>query len=221
MSKKKKKNQARPEASPSASADETKKVSADEEEAGEDTKEAGSEAAEASHEHEHEGDGHAADAHGHDVHDPVEDDHPNNALITVVTIISCLSVVGMVIGVRELFVWWGEAELKEKVLAHQSSELRALRTSEQQKLTHYQWASQKDGVVRIPVDRAVELTVASYRNPPPVPPPAPELAPKPEEKKGEDVKDDKGAEKKDDKGGDKKDEKKDNKREDKPKERNQ
>jgi hypothetical protein len=77
------------------------------------------------------------------------------------------------------------------------------------------------GDVRIPVDRAVELTVASYRNPPPVPPPAPELAPKPEEKKGEDVKDDKGAEKKDDKGGDKKDEKKDNKREDKPKERNQ
>jgi hypothetical protein len=208
MSKKKKKNGARSEASAEEATKAPGASASDDTASAEDREETESSAAEASHaDAEH---GEAGGAHGHGGHDPVEEDRPNNGLILLITVISCATVIAFVVGVRELFNYWSEQELHSKVLSVQSSELRALRAAEQQKLGHYQWVNQKDGVVRIPVDRAVEITVASYRNPPP-PPPEPKLAPppapapedgKPEEKKGVD----------------KKDEKKDNKGEDKPKE---
>ena len=161
---------------------------------------------------------HAADAGhggGHGGHDPVEDDRPRNGVIAFITLLTCIILVVFVIFVRELFNSWSDAELQSKVLGVQSEQLKELRQTEKSKLTKYQWVSQKDGVVRIPADRAVELTVASYRNPPPAkietPPPAPapeQVKPeeKPEEKKGDEGKDDKG----------KKDETTENK--DKPKE---
>jgi len=84
-------------------------------------------------------------------------------------------------------------------------------------LTKYRWVSQKDGVVRIPADRAVELVIAAYRNPAPAEAPKlQEPAPKPEEVKPEEKPEEKkGDEGKDDKKGDKKDEKKDDKKDEK------
>ena len=43
--------------------------------------------------------------------------------------------------------------------------LRELRAEEQGKLSRYQWVNRKDGVVRIPLDRARELTLVAYRTP--------------------------------------------------------
>ncbi|MCA9712893.1 MAG: HRDC domain-containing protein, partial [Myxococcales bacterium] len=54
-------------------------------------------------------------------------------------------------------------QLQDKVLGHTSSELRDLRAEQQGKLSRYQWVNKKDGVVRIPVDRAIEITLADYR----------------------------------------------------------
>lgn len=220
MSKKKKKNQA----TRAASVEETEKVSSSEEESSSDEssseeREEASEAAEAADDGHHDDHAdHGGDAHGHGGHDPLEEDRPQNMLIAAVTVVSCIVVIGMVVFVREFFLYSSNAELHSKVLGVQATALRELRASEQQKLNHYQWVNQKDGVVRIPVDRAIELTIASYRNPPTTPPlpiepanqPKPEEI-KPEEKKGEDAK---GEEKKDEK----KDEKGDKKGGDAPKE---
>jgi hypothetical protein len=214
MSKKKKKKEPRSSA-PAAEA----AVERDEQEAAGDTETAsGGEHEDAEHadasDAGHGDDGHG---HGHGGHDPVEDDRPRNGLIAFVTLITCVTLIAFCIFVRELFNAWGHAEVHAKVLSAQSESLKELRASEKQKLTKYQWVSQKDGVVRIPTDRAIELTIAAYRNPLPAPEPPKlqEPAPKPEdtkpedkpeEKKGEEGKDEKGS--KDEKKGEKKDEKK-------------
>ncbi len=211
MSKKKKKNAVPTEAGPSAS-EETSKVSAGDEASTSDEHETEHEtdAAEASHAEDH---GDASHDAGHGGHDPVEDDRPRNGLIVLVTVVSCIVVVVFCVAVREIFNYYVDNEIHDKVLSLQSADLRALRASEQQKLTHYQWVSKKDGVVRVPSDRAVELTIAAYRQPPVAPPLKPEPAPVPQDKP-EEKKDGAKVEEK----GDKKGDPKDTKPEDKPKE---
>jgi len=139
---------------------------------------------------------------GHGAHEATEaeDDKPKNGIITAFILATCAVLVVMVVGVRELFVVIFDTEVNNKVLAVQASDLRALRASEQQRLSHYQWVSQKDGVVRIPVDRALELTLAAYRNPPAAPmkeEPKPETTPKPEDTQSPGADDTKGGEGKD------------------------
>jgi len=200
MSKKKKKKE------PQASSAAETVVEKDEQEESSETDAASSDNEEAA-------DAHGDEGHGHGGHDPLEDDRPRNGLIAFITLITCIVLISFVIFVRELFKSWGEEELQRKVYTVQSEQLKDLRATEKQKLSKYQWVSQKDGVVRIPTDRAMELVIAAYRNPPPAAPtptietptPKPEEI-KPEEKKGEEGKDGKKDEKKDDKG--KKDEKK-------------
>jgi hypothetical protein len=51
---------------------------------------------------------------------------------------------------------WDEA-VYEKILAPPSEELKALHYREDWQLTHYQYVDKKTGVVRIPLDRAMEL----------------------------------------------------------------
>jgi hypothetical protein len=202
---KKKKNQGRAdaEASAEASAEPRKKVSQtarkdeDRDAAGE-VHAAGDNAAADAHAHAHDS------AHGgHGGHEAVEaeDDKPKNGVITVFIAATCLVVIAMVIGVRELFIVVFDSEVNSKVLTVQASDLRALRATEQQRLTHYQWVSQKEGVVRIPVDRALELTLANYRNPPAAPmkeePKPTEVTPKPEDTQSPGADDTKGGEGKD------------------------
>lgn len=212
MSKKKRKNQGRAE----APAEENQKVSAseDEEESAASTNgDASGEAEAHASGDEHEAhDAHGA--HGDEGHPPAEDDRPRNGLITLLVVATCVVLVLMVIGVKELFTAMVTDEVSSRVLSVQSSQLRELRAAEQQRLTHYQWASQKDGVVRIPTDRAVELTLAAYRNPPPAAPTVEEPKPAPSDAK--DVKPEEGkdgkSEGKDEKSP--KDEKKDDKKKD-------
>jgi hypothetical protein len=203
MSKKKKKKE--PHASASASAGAA---------AEHDEQDESSETEAASSDHENAADAHASEAHGdgghgHGGHDPVEQDRPKNGLIAFITLLTCITLIAFCVFVRELFNAWGHEELQRKVLSVQSEQLKELRASEKQKLSKYQWVSQKDGVVRIPTDRAIDLTIAAYRNPPPVEPPKlqePTPTPNPEGTKPEEKKGDEGKDKKDDKGA--KDEKK-------------
>jgi hypothetical protein len=51
---------------------------------------------------------------------------------------------------------WEEA-VYEKVLAPPSEELKALHSREDWFLTHYSYADKKNGLVRIPLERAMEL----------------------------------------------------------------
>ncbi len=56
-------------------------------------------------------------------------------------------------------------EVDAKVLTRPSPELAALRAREARRLSTYQWVDRKNGVVRIPVDRALELTLRDWSRP--------------------------------------------------------
>jgi hypothetical protein len=56
-------------------------------------------------------------------------------------------------------------ELDAKVLTRPSPELAALREREVTRLSTYQWSDRKHGVVRIPVERALELTLREWSRP--------------------------------------------------------
>jgi hypothetical protein len=53
-------------------------------------------------------------------------------------------------------------ELNSKVLTRPSFDLAALRAREAKRLSAYQWVDQKAGVVRIPAERALELTLRDW-----------------------------------------------------------
>lgn len=105
----------------------------------------------------------------------IEDTHPSDELAEIdrppngvigLAVFGTLVVLGIiVVGVNQLFGEVLSAEISDKVLSRTNSELRELRADEDAKLGRYQWVSEKDKVVRIPLDRAIDLTLADYRNP--------------------------------------------------------
>lgn len=94
---------------------------------------------------------------------PAEADRPRLAAILGASAATVLLLGLVVVGVNELFRQMMTSEIEAKVLSRPSSELRELRAEEEAKLGRYQWVSKKDGVVRVPLARAVELTLADYR----------------------------------------------------------
>ncbi|WP_441290898.1 hypothetical protein ACSRUE_10600 [Sorangium sp. KYC3313] len=92
-----------------------------------------------------------------------EVDRPNNSLIFVIVIATLLSIVATVLFVNEVFKATMEREISSKVLEPPSSGVRSLRAWEKERLSHYQWADEKKGVVRIPIDQAVALTLKDYQ----------------------------------------------------------
>jgi hypothetical protein len=94
---------------------------------------------------------------------PPEADRPRTGVIGVAIVATLALLAGVVLGIDQLFQQVITDEVNVKVLARPSGELRELRAQEQQKLTRYQWVSQKDGVVRVPLSRARELTLGDYR----------------------------------------------------------
>ncbi len=109
---------------------------------------------------------HADDhGHGHGHHEPTEAELDRTPVGPIAIIIVALLVllVGVVVGVYEYFRQEIATEISAKVLSHQSTALRELRAMEEQRLSRYQWVNQKDGVVRMPLPRAMELTLKDYR----------------------------------------------------------
>ncbi|WP_437951895.1 hypothetical protein WME98_14810 [Sorangium sp. So ce296] len=104
-----------------------------------------------------------ATEHAETEHEHAEADRPPNSLIFVIVIATLLSLVVTVLFVNEVFKATMEREISSKVLEPPNSALRGLRAMEKERLSHYQWASEKDGVVRIPVDQAVALTLKAYQ----------------------------------------------------------
>ena len=92
-----------------------------------------------------------------------EPDSPRTTLIFFVVLISAFALTGIVLGVDQYFEISVREEIENKVLKPESAQLRQLRADEEAKLTRYQWADQKKGVVRIPLDRAKELLLAQWK----------------------------------------------------------
>ena len=129
-----------------------------------------------------EADSHSRDGAGQD-EAAVEADKPDTRLIFVLVNVIILAIVGMVVAGWQIFVSSVSAEIDKKVNQNTAggTELREVRAQEDGRLGHYQWASQKDGVVRIPVSRARELVLRDWNLAPAAPTasalPAPAPAP--------------------------------------------
>ena len=91
-----------------------------------------------------------------------EADSPRAALIFLVVVVSAFMLTGLVLAVDQLFGMAVREEIAEKVLRRESTALRQLHSDEQAKLTRYQWVDSSKGVVRIPIDRAMELTLRDW-----------------------------------------------------------
>ncbi len=91
-------------------------------------------------------------------------DRPRNRMLGVIVFSTLALLFGIVLMIGQVFRSVFNHELSTKQLEHQSTELRELRAEEQAKLTRYQWVNRKEGVVRIPVDRARELTLLAYKS---------------------------------------------------------
>jgi hypothetical protein len=92
-----------------------------------------------------------------------EIDRPQNGMILGIIVATLVGLFAIVIGLNEFFRSALNGELQTKVNEPTSAELRELRAAEQDKLNRYRWVNQKDGVVRVPIERAIELTLADYR----------------------------------------------------------
>ncbi len=91
---------------------------------------------------------------------PPEVDRPRTGVIGATVVGTLALLVCVLVGVNELFRAVMTHEVSSKIRT--SADLKELRAQEEQKLTHYQWVSQKDGVVRIPLSRAQQLTLTDY-----------------------------------------------------------
>ena len=54
----------------------------------------------------------------------------------------------------------------DKRAALRASKLQALRLEDHQNLSHYSWANKEKGIVRIPIEHAMELVAADLKNAP-------------------------------------------------------
>lgn len=100
----------------------------------------------------------------HDSHDPTlaEADKPKNGMLFGLVVLTTLSIVIISVAVHQAFEIIIRKEVQRKVLAAPSTTLREVRASEQAMLSEYRWVDRQKGTVRIPLERAKELTLADW-----------------------------------------------------------
>ena len=82
---------------------------------------------------------------------------PRAKSIVLLAIASVILLVLVIVGVTAYFEYLYRDMVQEKVLSAPSAQLNDLRDRETQQLTKYSYIDKDSGLVRIPVDRAMEL----------------------------------------------------------------
>jgi hypothetical protein len=90
-------------------------------------------------------------------------DDPNVAASAVVGIISAILLFVIIVVLQAYFYDAEQAELEQKVYTQPNQALQQLDAGQLELISSYAWVSQADGVVRIPIERAMELVVAEKR----------------------------------------------------------
>jgi hypothetical protein len=95
-----------------------------------------------------------------------EADNPKLSVIVGAVVVVLVVIVAICIGVDQFYKFAVRDEINAKVLATQSPQLRDLRAQEKHDLHSFQYINKEQGVVRIPVDVAVALTLADWEKRP-------------------------------------------------------
>ena len=87
-------------------------------------------------------------------------DDPNVAASAVVGFISAILLFVVIVILQAYFYRAEQGELEKKVYSQPYQALQQLDADQLELLNSYGWVSQADGVVHIPIERAMELTAA-------------------------------------------------------------
>jgi len=87
-------------------------------------------------------------------------DDPNVAVSAVVGIISAILLFVIIVALQALFFSAEQRELEAKVYSQPHQALQQLDARQLELLGSYGWVSETEGVVHVPIHRAMELIVA-------------------------------------------------------------
>jgi hypothetical protein len=87
---------------------------------------------------------------------------PRSGLIALVTGATIVVLVGMILGIYWLYVFAYEHVDQEQYSGVPSKQLEAIHAREADHLYKYAFIDKEKGVIRIPIDRAIDLVAAEY-----------------------------------------------------------
>ena len=90
-------------------------------------------------------------------------DDPNVAASAVVGIVSAILLFVIIVVLQAFFFGAERAEREKKVYTQPNQALQQLDAGQLEMLNSYGWVSESEGVVRIPIERAMELVAADAR----------------------------------------------------------
>ena len=96
-----------------------------------------------------------------------EDQEPKNPLIAFLLIISCIFVVAVCAFLSWVFIVARDNEHNRKIDQATYTDLQGIKKVEETKLNSYQYLDKDKGVVRIPVERAIQLMAEEAKAAPP------------------------------------------------------
>jgi len=94
--------------------------------------------------------------------DPDQSD-PRSAPTVLVGGVGLVLLAVIVLLLEVLYQRTSQAEVYRKVVSEEPQELRQLQAEQLEQLNGYRWVDQSQGVVAIPIDRAVDLLVEEAR----------------------------------------------------------
>jgi FlaG/FlaF family flagellin (archaellin) len=86
-------------------------------------------------------------------------DDPNVPVSAVVGVIGAILLFVIIVALQALFYSMQEEELARKVYSRPNETLQRLDAEQLEQLSSYGWISEPEGVVHIPIERAMELYV--------------------------------------------------------------
>jgi hypothetical protein len=87
-------------------------------------------------------------------------DDPNVPLSAVVGIVGAILLFVIVVVLQAMFYHMDDAERFRKIASAKYDDLERLDAEQLEVLNSYRWVNQNEGVVRIPIERAMEIVAA-------------------------------------------------------------
>jgi uncharacterized membrane protein len=92
-----------------------------------------------------------------------EERDPKAASTLIVGAVGVILLAVVILLLQVLFHRTSEAERWRKVVSQQPEQLRQVRTEQLDRLNSYRWVDEQNGIVTIPIERAMELVVQEHQ----------------------------------------------------------
>lgn len=90
-------------------------------------------------------------------------DDPSTPTIVVIGFIGAILTFAIIVALQALYYHANEREVAAKSAGYVPAQLTQQRSAQQADLATYGWVDQANGVARIPIDRAMDLTVGELQ----------------------------------------------------------